>query len=715
MKRTLSLLMLGALAGAVGAQDPTPLARQYETLEALHPFAVVQQYDFALDRDKPGEQLVPYVKCAIKPLLDVPLRDASICRGGDGNYYMVGTQGVSRRDGTVDFQNSLTIKIWKSADGVRWRELTTAWNIADPRVYTPHPQRTPQRWMQFFRLDPDDPAAGWVRGITTPEIHYLKGTYWIPFALNNQETGLLKSTTGLPEGPYQNIAHHAAGRDLERQARVTTRGGSPSLFADDDGTVYFVWGAGWIAKLKDDLTGLAERPRLLQCEPNSAFGDYPMLVGRTGAHLFKVNGKYHLTAMDINPRLNKNPCHDTFVAVADHVYGPYGPRELLIPHGGQITTFRDAKGRLNAALSGSAADPFARCPDRPAIAPLLFDGFLGRAAKRYWVVTEAGLVSTLKPAWDVTANEPVKIRDPLVTYEPDGYYYCAGTTGKDKNGIPGARIWRSKDLKRWERIQRPGSDDGFIWSAAQAEWSAKPEPAATSALGVTMHDLWGPQLFAHHGTYWIPYMMFCRRTTSILKSTTGQPAGPYVDTEFKWKDGAPHLFKDTDGSVYLHFCFGPPRIGKMKPDLSGFAIPPRDITYHDFARQGYEGTWLIKIGKKYVLFHTDWNGEDKAQSTLDSPRNYGTYDWSYSTSDNILDGWSKPRPLIPHGGTGSVFRDKHGRWWAALFGTDPTAPLPQQLGFVPLIIETRRGDVQIRVADQFPPGYDMSRNNFSSE
>ncbi len=713
----LAVLAILAVAPAPASGAPpasvTPLARQYEKLEAMQPFAVVQQFGFEFDRDKQGEQLAPYVKCAAKPLLDAPLRDASICRGGDGGYYMVGTQGVKRPDGTADFQNSLTIRIWRSPDGGSWKELATALDLADPRVYTPHPQKTSNRWMQFYRLDPDDPEAGWVRGITSPEIHYLKGTYWIPFALNNQETGLLKSTTGKPEGPYENVALNSDAGTYEKNGRITTRGGSPSLFEDDDGAVYFVWGPGWIARMKEDMTGLTGEPRLLQCKPNSRLGDYPMLVGRTGAHIFKAGGKYHLTAMDINPRLNKNPCHDTFVAVSSNLFGPYEPRELMVPHGGQVTVFKDGKGRLNASMSGSAEDPFARCQDRPAIVPLLFDGFLGRANRRYWVVTEAGLVSTLKPAWDTTVNGRVELRDPLVTLEPDGFYYLAATTGKDAKGVPGARVWRSKDLKRWERIQRTGSDDGFIWSASQAEWSAKPEPKGMVAPN--QHDLWGPQIFAHNGTYFIPYMMFCRNTTSILRSTSGKPEGPYEDTVFKYKDGAPHLFKDDDGSVYMHFCFGPPRIAKMKDDLSGFVAPPRDITYENFARQGYEGTWLIKIGKKYVLFHTDWGGEDKAQFTVDSTkvaRSYGTYDWSYSTSDNIMDGWSKPRPLVPHGGTGSVFQDKDGRWWAAIFGTDTTAPLPQSLGFVPLIVEERGGDVHIRLAEAYPPGMDMGKNHF---
>lgn len=720
MQKTKRIIIIVAALAALSlttnaAEDISPLARQYEKLESMHPFAVVQEHDFEFDRDKRGEKLDPYVKCPVKPLLDVPLRDASICRGGDGHYYLVGTQGVKRPDGTLDFQNSLTLKIWTSEDCVNWKELTTAWDLTDPTIYNPYDQNGKNRWMQFYRIDPDDIDAGYVRGITSPEIHFLKGTYWIPFALNNQETGLLKSVRGKPGGPYENVALNPEAFTFESNGRITTRGGSPSLFEDDDGSVYFVWGSGWIARMNEEMTRLAERPHLLQCEPNSPFGDYPMFVGKSGAHLFKANGKYHLTAMDINPRLNKAPCRDTFVAVSDKLRGPYTPRELMIPHGGQITVFKDGEGRLNAAMSGSSEDPFSRCQDRPTIVPLLFDGFLGHANRRYWVVTEAGLVSTLKPGWDITVDEPVQIRDPLVTLAPDGFYYLAGTTGKDRNGMPGARVWRSKDLKRWERIQRPGADDGFIWSASQSEWSAKPKAKGT--VKNNQHDLWGPQLFFHKGDYYIPFMMHCRNTTSILKSLSGEPEGPYEDTAFKYRDGAPHLFKDDDGSVYMHFCFGPPRIAKMKDDLSGFETRPRQIVYDNCARQGFEGTWLIKVGRKYVLFHTNQNGEDMAQYRRNImegkvARGYGTYDWSYSASDHLMEGWSQPRPLVPHGGTGSVFQDKNGNWWAALFGDDMTAPFKYSVGFVPLVIEERDDDVHIRLADEFPPGMDMSKNNF---
>ena len=56
----------------------------------------------------------------------------------------------------------------------------------------------------------------------------------------------------------------------------------PSMFQDDDGSVYWLWSPAWIAKMKDDFTGLAEAPRLLTCEPQRRMGT-DVLVGELAA------------------------------------------------------------------------------------------------------------------------------------------------------------------------------------------------------------------------------------------------------------------------------------------------------------------------------------------------------------------------------------------------------------------------------------------------
>ena len=58
----------------------------------------------------------------VAPLLDVPMRDTSICRGPDDAYYLTGTLGP-------DFDNAKQIRVWQSKDLKSWKELGVAWDI----------------------------------------------------------------------------------------------------------------------------------------------------------------------------------------------------------------------------------------------------------------------------------------------------------------------------------------------------------------------------------------------------------------------------------------------------------------------------------------------------------------------------------------------------------------------------------------------------------
>jgi xylan 1,4-beta-xylosidase len=146
-------------------------------------------------------------------------------------------------------------------------------------------------WQRTRRVV-NDPALGPVRenrlarGIVSPEIHYLKGKYFITYSMNGQGTGLLKSKTGKPEGPYEDMG------------RFTGEGTDASLFEDDDGSCYWLVGQGWIAKVKPDFSGLEAQPQLLRCAPfeSGKHGKFdmpsphaPRYLGMAGAHMFKEN------------------------------------------------------------------------------------------------------------------------------------------------------------------------------------------------------------------------------------------------------------------------------------------------------------------------------------------------------------------------------------------------------------------------------------------
>ncbi|MBP7935975.1 MAG: family 43 glycosylhydrolase, partial [Phycisphaerae bacterium] len=164
----------------------------------------------------------------LRRLGDMPLRDTSVCRGPDGTWYLTGTVPPfwSYNEG---------IKIWKSKDMAAWEPLGMVWRYGASPWHKPYLEAKKPLW--------------------APEIHYLKGTFWLTYSLPGWDgtaktsgSGLLKSTGGRAEGPYVDVqAAERMGDEIDA-----------SLFEDDDGSVYFLWHSGKIARMKADMSGLAE-------------------------------------------------------------------------------------------------------------------------------------------------------------------------------------------------------------------------------------------------------------------------------------------------------------------------------------------------------------------------------------------------------------------------------------------------------------------------
>jgi len=268
----------------------------------------------------------------IRPLFDTAVRDTSICLGGDGNYYLTGTTAnnpAGSHDKTGWWYVNEGIRVWKSPDLKKWEALGLVWKIDDGT------------WQKKRHGDR--------RALWAPDIHYLKGTFWLTFCMNFRGTGLLRSTTGKAEGPYV---------DVHPQGPMTDKIDA-SLFEDDDGKVYFVWQNGLIARMNDAMTDLAEKPRLLK--PSN----HPQ-VGFEGAFLTKKDGRYYLVCADF-----LGGQYHCMVASSDKVYGPYGPRYVAIPHGGHNMFFTDKEGSWWATFFGNDAKaPFR---ERPAILRIELD------------------------------------------------------------------------------------------------------------------------------------------------------------------------------------------------------------------------------------------------------------------------------------------------------------------------------------------------------
>ena len=199
-------------------------------------------------------------------------------------------------------------------------------------------------WKLAYQLDSTNPDVLYKRVpgrlLWTPEIHFLKGSYWIPWCVNQElGMGLLKSSTGKAEGPYVSVS--PANVPL-----VPTLIDS-SLFEDDDGSMYYVWQARSVRKLNKDLNGFAgELMELLTIEGEQ--------VGYEGLFLRKIGNWYVLVAAEWNGGLPREEgTYDMMYAVSKKLTGPYSRRRVGVPRAGHSTLFQDENGAWYLSFFGN--------------------------------------------------------------------------------------------------------------------------------------------------------------------------------------------------------------------------------------------------------------------------------------------------------------------------------------------------------------------------
>lgn len=332
-----SLWLLPVLAVMGTGQLPPPATR---------PAGDVPAASNKKPRDYPhtGEPALPIVT----PLIDVGLRDTAVCLGPDHTYYMTGTIGP-------DFMTANAgIQLWKSKDLKHWDDMGLVWQV----------ERDGTWQKQWTTKNGNKRRAVWA-----PEIHYVHGNFYIPYCVTGLGTAMLRSATGRPEGPYVSAN--------TPDAPLTRSGIDASLFEDDDGKVYFVYGSGLIARLKDDLSGLADAPVQLRCDtpdpdpehhhparPAPA-GQYDK-VGFEGVFLFKANGRYYLSCAE---RYYER--YHCMTAESETLLGPYHARYVSVPYAGHNTFFRDAEGQWWSTMFGNDED--APIHLRPGIVKVEFD------------------------------------------------------------------------------------------------------------------------------------------------------------------------------------------------------------------------------------------------------------------------------------------------------------------------------------------------------
>ena len=236
------------------------------------------------------------------------------------------------------------------------------------------------------------------------------------------------------------------------------------------------------------------------------------------------------------------------------------------------------------------------------------------------------------------ATEQIYFADPTIFYE-DGKYYLYGTDGF--NADSGFHVAVSGDLQHWKKVP----DDKRALSRGESLGSK---------------GFWAPQVFRHHGRYYMAYTA----NEHIAIAHSDKPAGPFKQTLMK-PIGAdveqidPFVFKDDNGKLYLYHVrlqngnriF----VAELKSDLSG--IKPgtlrecisavKDPQPWENTQQVKwtvtEGPTVMKRGRVYYMFYSanDFRNPD--------------YAVGYAVADNPYGPWKKysGNPVISKSITGS--------------------------------------------------------------
>lgn len=322
----------GWVSGAKGVRYQGPRPMHYPTLP----------WNNATTGAAVATRLVP----PLRPLLDVHIRDTIVCMGGDNLYYMTGSTG----DNIWTFNDG--VELWRSADLVKWDYLGLVWSIERDGV-----------WEKQWRARAGLPF----RALWAPELHYLRGNYYICHSMSRSGLAILKSTSGKPEGPYV----HAFSPDAPLRKGIDS-----TLFEDDDGAVWFTYGdATEIVRLKDDLSGYADDWRPVKFETpdrdpahhreQCAAKNFEH-IGFEGPSLFKRNGLYYLNVCDFF-----DGRYSFVTATSRNILGPYRGRYESVPCGGGGNFFRDGSGGWWSTFFGN--DEQCTFREKPAIVKMRFD------------------------------------------------------------------------------------------------------------------------------------------------------------------------------------------------------------------------------------------------------------------------------------------------------------------------------------------------------
>lgn len=233
-------------------------------------------------------------------IADVSLRDISICMGADNYYYMVGA--IS--DNNIWCRNE-GVNMWRSPDLKTWTYIGLVWSFEGDATVAD------KAWSSFYNIQ--------FRALWNTKIRYTEGNYYLSFGNPLMGSRLLKSTSGLPEGPY---AYQTPGTNLLKTTIFNDTISKSNLYYD-----------------------------ML----NSGF-------------MFAYKGKKYLSTTNVNDTTKR---YSSYVGIADSLTGNWGTWHEALPCGGNASYFVDGQGGLWGTLFGN--DDAAPWRERAGIVKMVVD------------------------------------------------------------------------------------------------------------------------------------------------------------------------------------------------------------------------------------------------------------------------------------------------------------------------------------------------------
>lgn len=242
-----------------------------------------------------------YGQHAQNPVIFADVPDMSIIRVGD-TYYMSSTT----------MHMSPGLPVMKSKDLINWEMVAYAYNVLD----------------DVDELNLSNGKSAYGKGSWASSLRYHKGVYYLSTFAGTTGKTYIYSTKNIEKGPWKVVSFKPSLHDH-------------SLFFDDDGKVYMVYGAGkiMISTLKEDVSGIkADAVSQVLIENASAPAGNNIMLPAEGSQLFKVNGRYYL----FNICWPRGGMRTVIIHRADKITGPWEGRVALqekgVAQGGLIST-----------------------------------------------------------------------------------------------------------------------------------------------------------------------------------------------------------------------------------------------------------------------------------------------------------------------------------------------------------------------------------------